>query len=48
MSTYIMVPYFRNSNIPEHGYRRHFKFLRELPVCKPSLVAEHFLRAGNY
>ncbi len=44
MSTYAMVPYFRNSNIPEHGYSRHFKFLRELPVCKPPLAREQSWR----
>ena len=29
--------YFRNVDIPSAGYSRHFKFLRELSVCKPPL-----------
>ena len=29
--------YFRNAHIPSAGYSRHFKFLRELSVCKPPL-----------
>ena len=29
--------YFRNINLPAQGYSRHFKFLRELSVYKPSL-----------
>ena len=29
--------YFRNAYIPSAGYSRHFKFLRDLSVCKPPL-----------
>ena len=32
--------YFRNVHIPSAGYSRHFKFLRELSVCKPPLSAQ--------
>ena len=29
--------YLRNAHIPSAGYSRHFKFLREVSVCKPPL-----------
>lgn len=32
--------YLRNADIPSAGYSRHFKFLRELSVCKPPLTEQ--------
>ena len=32
--------YFRNARIPNAGYSRHFKFLRNLSVCKPPLAEQ--------
>lgn len=32
--------YLRNADIPSAGYSRHFKFLRELSICKPPLTEQ--------
>ena len=34
---YFLYHFFRNAHIPSAGYSRHFKFLREIPVCKPPI-----------
>ena len=34
---YYLYHSFRNARIPSAGYSRHFKFLREISVCKPPL-----------
>ena len=35
--------YFRSVNLPSAGYSRHFKFLKELAVPKPTLPEQHRL-----
>ena len=37
---YFLYHYFRTVNLPAQGYSRHFKFLRELSVCKPPLAEQ--------